>query len=235
SISNVAVHPDFRGRGIARQLMKAAIQEARQKGARWIILEVQTDNAPARQLYTELGFQVYDTIAELSLPVGKQAQRQTPTLVLRERRPEDWQGVCHLLQATTPEAVQAVRPIVDSHYRPTIKQSLGRWLDSLLYLRQTRDWLLEKDGHIVALLQATGQYTKAAHRLQIYVHPEHRGAIEEGLVASGLDWLSHFPDREVASTVSTSHPEALQAFQRIGFRTLRLLDQMGLNLDREAG
>ncbi|MBC7261530.1 MAG: GNAT family N-acetyltransferase [Chloroflexi bacterium] len=235
SISNVAVHPDFRGRGIARQLMKAAIQEARQKGARWIILEVQTDNAPARQLYTELGFQVYDTIAELSLPASKQAQRQTPTLVLRERRPEDWQGVYHLLQATTPEAVQAVRPIVDSHYRPTIKQSLGRWLDSLLYLRQTRDWLFEEDGHIVALLQATGQYTKAAHRLQIYVHPDHRGAIEEGLVASGLDWLSHFPDREVASTVSTSHPEALQAFQRIGFRTLRLLDQMGLNLNREAG
>lgn len=236
SISNVAVHPDFRGRGIARQLMKAAIQEAKQKGARWIILEVQTDNAPARQLYTELGFQVYDTIAEFSLPMGKQTQqRQTPTLALRERRPEDWQKVYQLFRVVIPEAAQEVRPVLSSHYRLTLRRKIEHWLDYLLYLRQNRDWLLEENSQIVALLQVTGQYTKAAHRLQIHVHPNHRGAIEEELVISGLEWLSHFPDREVASTVSTSHPEALQAFQKIGFRTLRLLDQMGLDLRHDAG
>ncbi|MBC7233382.1 MAG: GNAT family N-acetyltransferase [Chloroflexi bacterium] len=231
SISNVAVHPDFRGRGIARQLMKAAIQEAKQKGAQWVILEVQTDNAPARQLYQELGFQVYDTVAELSLPAGKYRERwPTPTLALRERYPKDWPRVYELLRVATPEAVQKVRPILSSNYRLTIRRRLARWLDNLLYLRQSQEWLLEENGQVVALLQVTGQYTKAAHHIQIHVHPDHRGIIEEELLASGLDWLSRFPEREVVSTVSTSHPEALQAFLKSGFRTLRLLDQMALHL-----
>lgn len=233
SISNVAVHPDFRGRGIARQLMQAAIQEASRKGARWVILEVQSDNAPARQLYSRLGFQVYDTVAELRLAAGEQgAQRHKPTLALRERRPQDWQGICLLLRAATPETVQVVRPIECSYYRATVRQKLERWLDSLLYLRQSQDWLLEKDGQVVALLQATGQYTKTAHRLQVYVHPDHRGTIEEELLASGLYWLNRFPEREVASTVSMSHPEALHAFQKSGFHAVRLLDQMALDVRR---
>ncbi len=231
SISNVAVHPDFRQRGIARQLMLAALQEARRKGAHWVILEVQTDNAPARQLYLGLGFQIYDTVAELSLAVDKQAERwPTSSLPVRESHPQDWPSVCHLLRAATPEAVQEVRPIRCSHYRPTIRRSLEHWLDSLLYLRQTQDWLLEENGQVVALLQATGQYTRAAHHLQISVHPHRRGTIEEELVASGLHWLNRFPEREVVSTVSTSHPEALQAVQKRGFRTLRTLDQMALKV-----
>lgn len=236
SISNVAVHPDFRRRGIARQLMQAALQEARQKGAHWVILEVQTDNAPARQLYLGLGFQTYDTVAELSLPIDKQAEPWlTPTLRLRERRPQDWQSICHLLRVATPEAVQEIRPIPCSHYRPTIRRSLERWLDALLYLRQTKDWLLEENGQAVALLQATGQYTKAAHRLQISVHPNRRGTIEEELLASGLHWLNRFPEREVVSTVSASHPEALQAFQKRGFRALRILDQMAFKVCQSSG
>lgn len=236
SISNMAVHPEFRRRGIARQLMQAALQEARRKGAHWVILEVQTDNAPARQLYLGLGFQIYDTVAELSLAVDKQAKPwPRPALGLRERRPQDWQSICHLLRAATPETVQEIHPILCSHYRPTIRRSLERWLDSLLYLRQTQDWLLEENGQVVALVQVTGQYARTAHRLQICVRPNYRGSIEEELLVSGLHWLNRFPEREVASTVSTSHPEALQAFQKSGFRTLRTLDQMAFKVCQSKG
>nr|MBC7244890.1 GNAT family N-acetyltransferase [Chloroflexota bacterium] len=231
SISNVAVHPDFRGRGIGRQLMKAAIQEARHHGACLVILEVQKENAPAHQLYEELGFQIYDTVEELTLPEGKDMKRQlTSTLPLRECRPKDWQGIVALLHAATPKAVQEVKPILSSRYRPSIKRRLGRLFDDLSYLRQSQDWLLEEKGQVIALLQITGQYTKTAHRLQIAVHPDHRGTIEERLVAAGLNRLAHFPDREVASTVSSSHVEALQAFHKNGFRTIRILDLMRLNL-----
>ncbi|MGQ9493727.1 MAG: GNAT family N-acetyltransferase [Anaerolineae bacterium] len=231
SISNVAVHPEFRGHGIARQLMKAAIQEARQKGARLVILEVQKENAPAHQLYKELGFQIYDSVAELSLPEGKyRKQWLMPPLPLRGWRPEDWPGIENLLRAVTPKAAQEVRPLISSRYRPSMRRQLERWLDDLMYLRQSQDWLLEENGQIIALLQITAQYTKAAHRLQIFVHPHYRGAIEEKLIASGLNRLAHSPDREVTSTVSTSHVEALQAFHQNGFRTIRLLDLMKLNL-----
>jgi len=233
SISNVAVHPDFRRRGIARQLMAVALQDLRNKGAQMAVLEVQADNIPAQRLYHDLGFEVYDTVAEISLPARKWTERTAPTsLALRKRRPHDWQSLYELLRATTPAKAQEVKPVLGYDYRLGGERRLERWLNDLLSLRRSSDWVLAEDGRITALLRVTGQYTRAAHRLQIDVHPDRRGTIEEGLIAIGLYTLRRFPVREVASTFSMSHPEAEQAFRNAGFRTVRLLDQMRLDLRR---
>jgi ribosomal protein S18 acetylase RimI-like enzyme len=55
-IANVAVHPDFRRRGIARALAERAMLHAREKKADAIWLHVRDDNPDAIQLYTDLGF-----------------------------------------------------------------------------------------------------------------------------------------------------------------------------------
>jgi GNAT superfamily N-acetyltransferase len=231
TISNVAVHPDFRGRGIARQLMEVALQEANSKGAQLIALEVRTDNVAAQRLYRELGFEVYDTTSELSLPAHNWPERTTlPSLPLRKRCSGDGQGLYNLLRAATPGKAQEVRPIPVHHYRMGMERRLTRWLDDLLYRRRSADWVLEENGPIVAWLQLTGQYRQAAHRLQITVHPERRGVVEEELLAAGLYRLNRFPAREIVSTISTSHSEAQQAYRNAGFRTVRLLDQMRLDL-----
>lgn len=233
AISNVAVHPDSRGHRIGRQLVEAALDEARHKGARTIVLEVQTDNTPAQRLYRELGFERYDTIHELSLSALRRPERlPLSSMALRKRRPNDWQGLYDFFKAVTPAAVQAVRPILPDQYHMDIGMRLGRLLDDWLYRCQKNDWILEHaeprqtNGQISAVLQITGQYTGAAHRLQMDVHPEQRGNVEDQLLAAGLDRLRSFPERDVVSTVSTSHPQALEAFQRAGFRTIRVLDQM---------
>jgi GNAT superfamily N-acetyltransferase len=227
SISNVAVHPDFRGRGIAHQLMESALQEARSKGAQFIILEVRTDNMAAQRLYRALGFEVYDTWAELSLPAHKRPKGLAqPSLTLRRRRPDDWKALYNLTRAATAARAQEVRPIPVHHYRMGIDLRIARWLDGLLHLRQSDDWVLEKNAQITALLQLTGQYRQAAHRLRITVHPESRGTVEDDLLAAGLHWLNRLPAREIASTVSLSHPEARRAFHKAGFQDVRLLDQM---------
>ena len=53
---NVAVHPDFRRRGIGEALVKAVETELRARGSRCLTLEVRTSNAPAIALYEKLGF-----------------------------------------------------------------------------------------------------------------------------------------------------------------------------------
>lgn len=55
-IANVAVHPDYRRRGIARLLTDMAMQHARQKGAHSLWLQVRDDNPGAIHLYQQLGF-----------------------------------------------------------------------------------------------------------------------------------------------------------------------------------
>ncbi|MCA1061763.1 ribosomal protein S18-alanine N-acetyltransferase [Rossellomorea aquimaris] len=56
-ITNVAVLPDFRGRGLGESLMRKIMGIAIEFGARVMTLEVRVSNMPAQHLYRKLGFQ----------------------------------------------------------------------------------------------------------------------------------------------------------------------------------
>lgn len=55
-ITNVAVHPDYRGQGISRRLLENLIAVIRERGAERLTLEVRPSNTAALNLYTSLGF-----------------------------------------------------------------------------------------------------------------------------------------------------------------------------------
>ena len=55
-ITNVAVHPEFRGRGIGEKLVRDMIERAKSRGALRMTLEVRVSNFAAQNLYKRLGF-----------------------------------------------------------------------------------------------------------------------------------------------------------------------------------
>ncbi|HHU33461.1 MAG: ribosomal protein S18-alanine N-acetyltransferase [Zhaonellaceae bacterium] len=55
-ITNIAVHPDFRGQKIAQTLLLKLMQEAMRLGAERITLEVRSSNRVAQYVYGKLGF-----------------------------------------------------------------------------------------------------------------------------------------------------------------------------------
>jgi ribosomal-protein-alanine N-acetyltransferase len=57
-ITNLAVHPERRRRGMARQLLGAALIEGVARGVTLAFLEVRPSNTRALALYESLGFQV---------------------------------------------------------------------------------------------------------------------------------------------------------------------------------
>lgn len=56
NVHDLAVLPEYRGRGIGRALLQAAEDRARQKGCCKLTLEVREDNTRARALYRSFGF-----------------------------------------------------------------------------------------------------------------------------------------------------------------------------------
>ena len=57
-ILNIAVHPSFRRRGIARKLMEALLSHGRMNGFKFVTLEVRSSNAAALNLYRNLDFRI---------------------------------------------------------------------------------------------------------------------------------------------------------------------------------
>lgn len=56
AVTNVAVHPDARRRGVGKMLLRALLEHARAKQIHTIFLEVRPSNTAARQLYQNFGF-----------------------------------------------------------------------------------------------------------------------------------------------------------------------------------
>ena len=57
-ITNLAVHPRLRRRGVARALLGQTMEDARRSGVELLFLEVRPTNAEALALYESLGFSV---------------------------------------------------------------------------------------------------------------------------------------------------------------------------------
>ena len=55
-ITTIAVHPDYRGRGLGEQMLVHLLDEAMARGASWITLEVRESNDIAQRLYRKYGF-----------------------------------------------------------------------------------------------------------------------------------------------------------------------------------
>jgi len=55
-ITNIAVHPCYRRRGIGRKLLRSMMRVAASRGAKRMTLEVRASNIGAQRLYEQLGF-----------------------------------------------------------------------------------------------------------------------------------------------------------------------------------
>lgn len=55
---DLAVDPDYRGRGVAGMLLNSGFEAMREEGCRFLFLEVRESNIPSLKLYEKLGFKV---------------------------------------------------------------------------------------------------------------------------------------------------------------------------------
>ena len=226
-ISNVAVHPEYQGRGIGRQLMEAALAGIRHQGGRQAVLQVRADNEHAQRLYRRLGFVRFDTLVELLRP-GLYPTAARPALAVRRLRNSDWPALLNLAQATVPIEAQRVRKIQPQAFRPTLGRRLQDWFDNLVNGRSFLRWGLEEGGLLVAVVSVLVPGDGTPVRLDLSVRPGFRGPLEGPLADLGLVALRGYVPRPVAANISVSHPEALAALQERHFAAIRTLDQLVL-------
>jgi len=166
-IANVGTHPEYQNRGIARRLMLASMRMLYERGGDVAVLQVDTDNAPARHLYRSLGF-----VEERAWTTWRRsaAARIPPALeddiFIRRRRRAELDEEMTLARRVRPDArggLGWLRPLHPSFFRRSLFQQITDWINlrgmERLVARAPHEQRLAASLWLEKMLAGTNQLT----------------------------------------------------------------------------
>jgi len=156
-IANVTVLPAYRRRGIARKLVEATLEELHNRKAKVAFLDVVAGNAPAVNLYQEMGFETFTESSDYHY------QKDVP--ILPRTLPEgftikplssfDWQTRFTLAKRVTPEHITHYQPVTEGRYRtPWVISIFGKLFELTGGFRSERFAIYDTHQDVVGV----GQY-----------------------------------------------------------------------------
>ena len=157
-LANIAVHPEYRRKGIARALTQKGIETAEKRGANAIWLQVERENLAAITLYKGLGFQPHSERTtwvenrKISLPLKKQGIR------IISRSAHFWSEQNLWLNQSYPEALRWYRMPDFDIFKPGLKY----WLHRLFVEYDIKQWAVQRDGKLQAVLMWKEMHTRRA-------------------------------------------------------------------------
>ncbi|MGY5872895.1 MAG: GNAT family N-acetyltransferase [Candidatus Thorarchaeota archaeon] len=239
-VSMVATHPDYRRRGLARKLVTAAINHAKELGAKLCVLEVLDVNEPAYKLYTNLGFIHFDSITRQKLDFSKLSE--IPLVNLPEgyelrksdRSKKSNQARYDLDLRITPEDVQVFHPVDKRKYFKPLLIRIIRPIAIRIIKTKYLDWLIHCGEEIVGHVSVSPSRQEGSpHRIEMMLDPAHNHALSESILAYCLDTLkkSATIEENILIEFRTSETLQLETTRNYGFVDIETVHMLGLKLN----
>jgi len=213
-MANVAVHPAYRRRGIARRLVGACIDLARRRLVREIVLQVRPETPGAANLYRSFGFVDAGTRVTWRLADSPRLAA-APGLPARRRRPEDGEAQWHLARRVSPLGLLWPHPLRRSIFRTEAWYAADAWTH----------WVWPERGPIRACLMVRPELG-GGRQMILLTEPEAAGSAEAPLLERALTERAGV--RNVSLESFAGDGEA--AVRAAGFREEHRLIWMSLNL-----
>ncbi|MFX0115426.1 MAG: GNAT family N-acetyltransferase [Candidatus Hodarchaeota archaeon] len=231
-IRNLATHPDYRRQGLARELIKTAVEHAASHGAEVCTLEVRSDNTSAYDLYRNQGFTHFDSLITLKLEKFPEVEVvATEEYMIHEKKKIKQADAYDLAVRATPAEVAEFLPVNKKQFSEP--RFLG-WIEPIFmkFLRFVEhNFVAELDGKIVGAVRFNGRRTKkGVYGMNILIDPAHREKVTEPLLKLALSTIKKYPERNTIVTVRTSNNELLALLRRYDFEKIEENHRLGLKL-----
>jgi ribosomal protein S18 acetylase RimI-like enzyme len=223
-IANVAVHPDFRRRGIARQLTQAALDNLRLRGVKTAWLQVRDDNPVAYGLYLSLGFveRARRTTWQGNTSAPPLPRQSPGGISIHPRRAEDWSLQANWLRQVYPPEVAWNLPLHPARFHP------GLWNRLYVFLRGEgqKHWVARRGSAPIGFL--TWEPTRTAADNLWLAAPKQE---EEQAIGALLPYARETLYRH-RRLLSLNYPaeRGREAFLRSGFTPYQTLIWMSVSL-----
>jgi ribosomal protein S18 acetylase RimI-like enzyme len=207
-IANVAVHPDYRRRGIARGLTLRSVEHARQKGSPSVWLHVREENEGAVALYSGLDFVERARRTSWTSQADYTPVEPLPGSRFTSLKGRHWDTVKKWMEHNYPPELSWHMPLKLNTLRPGLSGSLYRFL----YNAYIRQWALTLGSQIVGLV--SWQSTAArANALWLAVPPK----ADERAVHALLAQARQNPDTRRGLLLDYPAHQHVEAIQAAGF------------------
>jgi ribosomal protein S18 acetylase RimI-like enzyme len=231
-VVNVAVHPNYRRRGIAHDLMEALSSLVQSRGGNRILLQVVKENMAAIQLYRSLNYETIGSMTTWRCSALRLRQLQLgpddqPESEIRELSQQDWQRAYQLDVAALPIDLNWPEPLRKDAY----KYGLWRRFENFFNGRRAEVWVAKGSAQQLAGLVGLWSEWGRPHQIALRVHPDWRGQLERPLLAKAIRRISYLSNR----TVRIDHPDddklTNDLLREANFTPRRTLTHMSLDTE----
>jgi len=242
-ISNVAVLEAYRGRGIGRSLVEAAIDLVLRRGGHTAYLYVRENNPAAVHLYQSLGFVEVDRTTDckyvprpFDLPPTGAHPATVPVgglHLLQPLGPREGEALYELAAQASSAGQRWLSPVRRRQFVRSADERFFRWFSSLFTAEVETFWgAFATDRRLRAglSLYATRLWNLKPHRLKLWVHPGYRGRVEDALARDVMALLARQPRRVVRISLPACESRAIEALCEQGFIKVRTLILMKVEL-----
>jgi len=223
-IANVMMHPAYRRKGIATELMKNTLNHIQKKKNR-AVLHVISTNTPAKNLYTKLGFKKFESITYM---VGK-------TDLLAKPKDIEKTQIRTFQRSEINEVYNLIKNSEDPNHLKVFNFSKNdlktSFMQRVFRFSTEKKIVAIQNNRIVGYAQASYTTPKeAGHIGNIHANPEHRSSeIEKALINAAIDQVRQSETKKVVTTVSTTRQKLIETLINLGFR--KHLEMEGMFLE----
>ncbi len=213
-IAHVAVHEDYRRRGIGRALTVAAMDHVHRKKADETWLHVRDDNPGAIELYRSLGFVEQARRTSWQAQPDRSADPAKLGVTFSRHLARDWPEQEAWLRRLYPDLLSWYRPVNWINIRPGLGPELYRFFIET----ESRSWAVHADGRLSGVLAWQPAYG-SSDPLWAAVPPETSFLALTALLLQARRALASRP----ALTLDFPAAEYRSAIEAAGFRSVRTL------------